>query len=146
MSNPKSNFHESLEGHIEKESGSNKEFGIVFGVVFSALSIYFAWIGFTLLASSTIMLALSFFLAAWSAPNLLTLPNRVWFKLSILLDKVVSPLILAILFFAIITPFGLCMRLFSPDPLNVKVDRSSKTYWDKTSDKKTKKQNMANQF
>tara|TARA_B110000305_G_C18983302_1_gene422616 strand:+ start:420 stop:620 length:201 start_codon:yes stop_codon:yes gene_type:complete len=66
----------------------------------------------------------------------------MWFKFGILLAKFVSPIVMAFVFFGVVTPTGLLMKLFKKDILKLKKD-SSKTYWIKKSDEKS---SMKNQF
>jgi hypothetical protein len=56
-------------------------------------------------------------------------PNYLWFKLGILLGRVVSPIIMVLIFFLIIFPTGLLLRLFRKDVLGLRFDKNKKTYW-----------------
>ncbi len=62
-------------------------------------------------------------------PSLLAPLNRVWTKFGLLLHKVVSPIVLGVMFYLVITPTGLLMRLFGKDPLRLKFDGTAKSYW-----------------
>ena len=120
---------------------SNKSFGIVFFLVFLIIGIYpilndnnpRLWS----LALSTIFLILGLINS-----KILTPLNLIWFKFGIFLGSVISPLIMCIIFFFVVTPIGLLMRILKKDLLNLKYN-NDKTYWIKKSDHKSK---MVNQF
>ena len=83
-----------------------------------------------------------FFILGIINSNLLTPLNKVWFKFGLLLGKIISPLIMGIIFFLVVTPIGIIMRLFRKDLLNLKYNKNS-TYW---VEKKEPKSTMKNQF
>ncbi len=120
---------------------SNKSFGIVFFLVFLIIGIYpilndnnpRLWS----LALSTIFLILGLINS-----KILTPLNLIWFKFGIFLGSVISPLIMCIIFFFVVTPIGLLMRILKKDLLNLKFN-SSKSYWIKKTGPKSK---MRNQF
>jgi len=62
-------------------------------------------------------------------PDLLAPFNALWFRFGLLLHRVVSPVILALLFFTTVAPVGLLMRAFGKDPLRLKKDRAADSYW-----------------
>ena len=74
--------------------------------------------------------------------KILTPLNRLWFKFGLLLGKFISPLIMGIIFFAVVTPIGIIMRLLKKDLLNLKYNKKE-TYW---IDKTGPKSKMKNQF
>lgn len=107
---------------------SNRAFGslfvIVFGI-FGALSYArsgFWWPVLTGLAVLTALVTLI-------APGVLTPLNRAWMKLGDLMGRVVNPVVLGILFYGVITPFGLARQLFGADPMKRKPDPAARTYW-----------------
>ena len=121
--------------------GSNKSFGIVFFVVFLLISFY------PLLNSESIRLwsliiSLVFLVLGILNSNLLSPPNKLWFKFGILLGKIISPVIMGIIFFLVVTPIGLAMRLLGKDVLNLKYD-DYQSYWIEKTGPKSK---MKNQF
>jgi len=67
-------------------------------------------------------------LAQWWAAPLQPL-NRLWMKFGLLLHRIVSPIVLAFLFYSTVLPVGLLMRLLNKDPLGLRIDRSAATYW-----------------
>ena len=121
--------------------GSNRSFGIVFFIVFLIITLY------PLLNNENIrfwslLVSLVFLILGLLNSNILTPLNKVWFKFGILLGKVISPIIMGIIFFFVVTPIGLLMRIFKKDLLNLKFN-SNKSYWIKKTEPKSK---MKNQF
>ena len=108
---------------------SNKKFGLFFTGVFlcATLYLYFleplAWYW-----SSSLSVAILFGIFTFIKPNFLKPLNIAWFKLGLLLGAVVSPLVLGIIFFGLITPVALVARIFGRDELKMK-SRQLKTYW-----------------
>ena len=121
--------------------GSNKSFGIVFFVLFLLISLY------PLLNNESIRLwslivSLIFLVLGILNSNLLSPLNKLWFKFGILLGKIISPLIMGIIFFVVVTPIGLIMRLLGKDLLNLQY-RDYQSYWIEKTGPKSK---MKNQF
>ena len=120
---------------------SNRNFGIVFFVVFLLIALYPLTYGgeirIWLLIISTIFLILGLLNS-----KILTPLNKIWFKFGILLGKIVSPLIMGIIFFLVVTPIGFIMRLLGKDVLNLKYNKN-KSYWIEKNGPKSK---MKNQF
>ena len=120
---------------------SNRSFGIVFFIVFFIIAFYPLTFngGIRLWA---IVISLIFLILGLIESKILTPLNKVWFKFGIFLGKIISPLIMGIIFFLIVTPIGLIMRLLGKDVLNLKYNKS-KSYWIEKSDLKS---NMKKQF
>ena len=120
---------------------SNRSFGLLFFIVFLIISIwplsYDGEIRFYSLVISLIFLILGLINS-----NILKPLNFLWMKFGLLLGKIVSPLILGIIFFLVVTPIGLIMRLLGKDLLNLKYN-TNKSYWTNKSGPKSK---MKNQF
>jgi Saxitoxin biosynthesis operon protein SxtJ len=100
---------------------SNRTFGLLFIGVFALLGFYSLWKGWVVNATQ-VFFALSALLAAITlfAPVFLTPLNKAWYQLGLLLGKVVSPIVLGILFFIVITPVAICMRLAGRDALKLR--------------------------
>ena len=121
--------------------GSNKSFGIVFFVVFLFISIY-PLINNEDIRLWSLIISLIFLVLGILNSNLLLPLNKLWFKLGILLGKIISPIIMGVIFFLVVTPIGLLMRLLGKDVLNLKF-RDYQSYW---SGKTGPKSKMKNQF
>ncbi|MDC3165937.1 SxtJ family membrane protein [Candidatus Pelagibacter sp.] len=125
----------------EIKISSNRSFGIVFFIVFLLIALYPLLKGNDLRIWS---LVISFvFLALGLINSKILLPlNRLWFKFGLLLGRFISPLIMGIIFFVVVTPTGIIMRLFKKDLLNLKYNKKE-SYWINKSGPKSK---MKNQF
>ena len=121
--------------------GSNKSFGIVFFVVFLLISLY------PLLNNESIrvwslVISIIFLILGILDSKILSPLNKIWFKFGIFLGKIISPIIMGIIFFLVVTPTGFIMRLLGKDVLNLKFS-DHKSYWIEKTGPKSK---MKNQF
>ena len=120
---------------------SNRSFGFVFAALFFLIGIYPIIYSDELRIWSLIIATLFLFLGAINSKILNPL-NFLWFKFGMYLGKIISPLIMGIIFFLVVTPIGLLMKMFKKDLLDLKYN-SKKTYWIKKTGPKSK---MKNQF
>ena len=120
---------------------SNRSFGIVFFVVFLLIALY-PLINGEELRIWSLIISIIFLILGLLNSKILTPLNKIWFKFGIILGKIVSPLIMGIIFFLVVTPIGLLMRLLGKDVLNLKYNKS-KSYWIEKNGPKSK---MKNQF
>tara|TARA_A100001015_G_C14875907_1_gene666313 strand:+ start:225 stop:611 length:387 start_codon:yes stop_codon:yes gene_type:complete len=125
----------------EKNKSSNRSFGIVFFLLFLIIGIYPIFNANDLRLWSLIV-SLIFLILGLTNSKILTPLNKAWFKFGIILGKIFSPMIMAAIFFLVVTPTGLIMRLLRKDILNLKFNQKD-TYW---IDKKGPKSIMKNQF
>lgn len=122
--------------------GSNKSFGIVFFVVFLLISLYpLTYLGEIRIWS--LIISFIFLILGLLNSNLLAPLNIIWFKFGILLGKIVSPLIMGVIFFLVVTPIGIIMRLMGKDVLNLKYNKKDESYW---IEKNGPKSRMKDQF
>ena len=121
--------------------GSNRSFGIVFSVVFLIVALYPLLNGDSIRIWSIILSSI-FFIFGLLNSNILSPLNRIWFKFGIILGRIVSPTVMGLVFFLVVTPTSLILRLFKKDNLNLKKN-DNRTYWIDKSEKKSK---MKNQF
>ena len=115
--------------------GSNRSFGIVFFVVFLIISIW-PLLDEKELRYWALIVSIIFLILGILKSNILTPLNKAWFKFGILLGNIISPIIMAFIFFLIVTPISFIMRIFGKDILNLKKNNNS-SYWikkDKQSD------------
>ena len=127
--------------HNDIKIGSNRSFGIVFFIVFLLIAIYPLLSGESVrlwsLAIATIFLILGIINSSLLSPL-----NKIWFKFGLLLGRLISPLVMSLIFFLVVTPIALLMKLLKKDLLNLKFNKD-KTYWIVKSGPKSK---MKNQF
>ena len=121
--------------------GSNRSFGIVFFIVFLIISLY------PLLNSENIriwslIISFIFLILGLFNSKFLNPLNKIWFKFGLLLGKIISPVVMGFIFYFIVTPIALLMRILQKDLLNLRFNKNN-TYWIKKSGPKSK---MKNQF
>ena len=120
---------------------SNRSFGIVFCVVFLLIGLY------PIIYNQDIRfwpfgISIIFLILGLLNSKILTPLNKIWFKFGLFLGKIISPLIMGIIFFFVVTPIGIIMRVLGKDLLNLKYNKS-KSYW---IEKRDSKSSMKNQF
>lgn len=120
--------HESYDRRQDVQGSSNRSFGLVFAAVFAVIGLLPLVHGGAIRPWALVVGAV-FLLAALVFPATLGPLNRLWLKFGLLLHKVVSPVVLGIMFFLVITPIGLFLRARGKDPLRLKPNRQSKSYW-----------------
>ena len=116
-------FHES-----KIRIGSNRNFGLVFFFVFLIVSLW------PLLNEGSfriwsIIIAIIFLILSLINSKLLTPLNILWFKFGLFLGSIISPIVMGIIFFLVITPTGFVMKIIGKDLLNKKYDKKKKSYW-----------------
>jgi len=120
---------------------SNRSFGIVFGILFLILSLY-PLLNDDNLNLIFLIFSIIFFVLGLINSKILSPLNFAWFKFGIILGKIVSPIIMSLIFFIIVTPIGLLMKLLKKDVLDLNFNNEN-TYWKKKTDSKN---SMKNQF
>jgi hypothetical protein len=122
------NTHEAFDRTEEVKQGTNRGFGAVFTVVFVLIAAYQWWhagSSWPYWAGA----AVAILLVSLFAPAALAPLARLWMRLALLLSKVMTPVIMAVIFFGSVLPTGLLMRLFGKDPLRLKWHKKDATYW-----------------
>jgi len=125
----------------EIKISSNRSFGIVFFIVFLLIALYPITNNEDIRIWSLIISVIFIILGLLNS-KILTPLNKLWFKLGIFLGKIVSSLIMGVIFFFVVTPIGLIMRMLGKDVLNLKQNKD-KSYW---IEKNGPKSTMKNQF
>ena len=120
---------------------SNRSFGLVFFVVFFLISVYPLLYGQNFRLWSLII-SIIFLVLGILNSKILTPLNKVWFKFGLLLGSIVSPVVMSIIFFFVVTPISFVMKILGKDILNLKRNNNN-TYWIEKSGPKSK---MKNQF
>ena len=126
----------------EIKLGSNRSFGIVFFIVFVLIATYPLLNQGEVRIWSLIISFLFLFLGLLNS-KILTPLNKLWFRFGLFLGKIISPIIMGVIFFLVVTPIGLLMRFFGKDVLNLKLNKKKSSYWIEKDGPKSK---MKNQF
>ena len=124
-----------------KNKSTNRSFGIVFFIVFLIVAFY-PFFNNEDIRVWSLFIAIIFLILGLLNSKILTPLNSVWFRFGLLLGKIVSPVIMGIIFFTIVTPIAFFMRILGKDLLNLKYN-NNKSYWIKKSGPKSL---MKNQF
>ena len=121
--------------------GSNKSFGIVFFIVFLIIALYPMLKGQDLRLWSLII-SFIFLILGMINSSILNPLNKIWFKFGILLGNIISPIVMAIVFFGVVLPTGIMMKILRKDLIGLKKNNKN-TYW---IEKKSQMTSMKNQF
>ena len=124
----------------EVKIGSNKSFGIVFFGVFFIIALY-PLIYDNQIRVWALFISLFFLVLGLKNSKLLNPLNKIWFRFGMLLGKIISPLVMSVIFFTVVTPISVIMKILKKDFLRLKFN-DSETYWIKIQEKKK----MKNQF
>ena len=127
---------------ISIKQGSERNFGIVFSIVFLIFSFY-PHFSFEKVRLWSLIVSAFFFLIAIFRPSMLKSLNFLWFRFGILLGRIISPVVMALVFVFAIIPTGIIIRLMGKDPLQRKFLKNKNSYWIL---RKTSRQSMKNQF
>ncbi|RPG04657.1 MAG: hypothetical protein CBE27_002720 [Pelagibacteraceae bacterium TMED267] len=120
---------------------SNRSFGLVFFVLFLIIGLW-PLINNNEIKIWSIAISVVFLVLGLLNSKLLLPLNKLWFKFGLLLGKIISPLVMGIIFFLVVTPIGYLMRMLKKDLLNLKFN-DEKSYWIEKNEPKSK---MKNQF
>ena len=120
---------------------SNRSFGIVFFIVFILIAFY-PLINQQEIRIWSVLISLLFLILGIINSKILTPLNKVWFKFGIFLGKIISPIVMGLIFFLVVTPIAFLMRMLKKDLLNLKFSKNNSYWIEKTDPKST----MKNQF
>ena len=126
----------------EIKISSNRSFGIVFFLIFAAIALW-PLLNDENIRIWSLILSFIFLILGFLNSKILTPLNKLWIRFGILLGKIVSPIVMGIIYFGVVTPIGIIMRLFGKDILNLKINKNKSTYWLAKDKIKSK---MKNQF
>ena len=120
--------HEQFVAHGTIKTSSDRSFGIVFAVFFTIIGL------FPLLGDGgprwwAIGVGAAFLGLALLFPSILAPLNRLWTKFVLLLHRIVNPLVMGLLFFLVVTPIALIMRVLGKRPLDLELDPDAASYW-----------------
>jgi len=138
-------MHENLDKEEEVKVSSDRSFGIVFTLVFLAVGV---WVvsggqskGWFFFVSATL-----FLVVAIARPSILGPFNRAWVKFGLLLGQVINPILLGVIFFLVVTPIAVVLRLWGQDSLHLKSKSDLESYWINRSPAGPKLGSMTKQF
>ena len=128
--------------NIKYKKSSNKSFGIVFFIVFLIIG-FFPLLNQQELRYWSIIIAVIFLVLGVFNSTLLTPLNKIWIKFGILLGSFISPIIMGVIFFLVVFPTGIIIKLFKKNFIGLKYENTQKSYWIK---KQKINSTMRNQF
>lgn len=139
------NTHEELNRKHAVRGSSDRSFGIVFAVFFALLGLSPLWKHHPVrpwaLALSGLFLIISTLRPAWLHPL-----NQIWIQLGLLLGRVVNPIVMGLLFFIVVAPIAIILRLLGKDPLRLSLDATLQSYWIDRQPPGPAPETMSNQF
>jgi len=134
-----------IQEHGTIKVGSERGFGIVFAVVFAVVGLW-PLLGGSVPRLWALAVAAGFLATALIRPSLLAPANRAWFRFGMLLGAIVTPVVMALVFYLTVTPTALLLRLFGKDPLRRRFDPSATSYWIRRDAEADRQSSMTNQF
>jgi hypothetical protein len=129
-----------MKNLINIKRKDNITFGILFFILFLIIGLY-PLKSEGLIRIWSVVLSLVFLIITIIRPNLFTFINKLWIQFGILLGKIISPIVMGLVFFFVLTPIGILVRIFKKDVMGLK--RGANTYWINREDKV---QSMKKQF
>ncbi|QPJ62559.1 MAG: hypothetical protein G3M70_12025 [Candidatus Nitronauta litoralis] len=120
--------HETLDNQHQIKTSTDRSFGFWFSGIFLAIAL-FIWYKSGDLKTWLLVLSAVFGLSGAVYPSVLAPLNKLWTKLGLLMGKIVSPIVMGIIFFVVVTPMGLFMRLTGKDLLRLKFQPEANSYW-----------------
>ncbi len=129
-----------MKNLINIKRKDNITFGILFFILFLIIGLY-PLKSEGLIRIWSVVLSLAFLIITIIRPNLFTFINKLWIQFGIILGKIISPVVMSLVFFFVITPIGILIRIFKKDVMGLK--RGAITYWINREDKL---QSMKKQF
>jgi hypothetical protein len=140
-----SSFHETYRGEAVEHVTSDRGVGLVFAGFFAVVGLFPVLFGGSP-RLWCLAVAAAFAVVALARPRLLRPFNRAWFKFGLLLHAVVTPAVMAIVFYTTVTPTALVRRMLGKDSLGLKFDRDAASYWVERVPPGPPPETMKNQF
>lgn len=138
-------FHEDYDRRDEVRAGSARTFGLVFAAVFTMIGCW-PLTGGGEPRIWALAVAVVFGIASLTVPRVLAPLNRLWFRFGMALHRIVSPIILGLLFYLSVFPTALLLRLFGKDLLRLRFEPDAKSYWIAREPPGPHPETMKNQF
>ena len=107
---------------------SNKKFGYFFSAIFLITAIYFLYTSSKTVGYVMVVIALFFFITTLIKAKLLLPLNKLWMQFGLLLGMIISPIVLGIIFFGLLTPYGVIMRIMGRDELRLKIIKTNSNW------------------
>ena len=126
-----------------KSTDSNRSFGLVIFFVFFVIAFWSFRGDFNQIRVLPLSISLVFLILGMLNSKLLTPLNKIWIRFGFLIGSIVAPIILCAIFFFVVTPIGILVRLFGKDLLKLKTNKNTNSYWIKRNEEKT---SMKKQF
>jgi hypothetical protein len=141
-------LHENYREDEPTGAGSNRAFGCTVGTMLMVIGAGKAFMAGAVALASSLMFAAGAvaLLLGIVAPSRLSRVNRFWLKMGATVAKLVNPIILALLFFLVVTPMALVMRIGGRRPLRLAPDRAAASYWIRHEPAEGGPSNMKRQF
>ena len=112
------------------KSSSDKSFGILFFIVFLIIGVWPLFFSEKIRLWS-LVISISFLLIAFIKPSILATLNKIWIKIGYHLGKLIAPIVMALIFFTLVTPISFLVRCFKKDLLNLSFSKRDVSYWKK---------------
>ncbi len=140
--------HENYRDDQTVEVGSDRAFGCTLGTILMVIGVAKAFTAAMITVVALLIFALGVVLLSFGifVPSCLSTPNRLWLKLGTAIAKVVNPIVMALLFYLVVTPMALIMRMFGKRPLRLAPDRMAASYWIAREPPEAESSNMRRQF
>ena len=123
------------------KKNSNRSFGLVFFVVLLLIAFWSFRGEYHQIKLLPLSFSIIFLILGLLNSKLLNPLNMLWFKFGLFLGATISPIVMGIIFFLVITPIGFLMKIIGKDLLNIKYDNKKKSYWiNRSKTKSTMKQ------
>ena len=113
---------------METSDNLNRQFGFLLAAIFAATSVYMG-LGKSLLFLPAGAISVVAFILALKRPSFFATPTRHWMKFGYLISKITNPVIIGIVYFCLICPTAIILRLLRKDQLSLRKKPSIKTYW-----------------
>ncbi|MGB8274464.1 MAG: SxtJ family membrane protein [Alphaproteobacteria bacterium] len=138
-------FHEDFARHESERLSSHRSFGLTISVALVVVGLWPLVHGGPVRIWALVLAAI-LAMAAWLRPESLAPFNRLWSRLGLFLGGVVTPVVMGLLFFTVMTPLAFILRALGKDTLGLRFDRAAATYWVERRPPGPDPQSMRHQF
>ncbi len=121
-------MHEDFKREIEPTGPSDRSFGITFAVVLALIGLLPLWRNHPV-RWWALAIGAAFLIVSFTKASILHQPNRLWMGLAMILNRIMSPIVMGLVFFLAVLPTSLIMRMLGKDPMRLRFDRDAGSYW-----------------